>query len=78
MYACLFFPFLDNELHDHLLKDNKCKSINKSGQCGSGIFSYKEFGKLQSKVNSLVVHRGHILHRKLENELLLGTKRLWG
>lgn len=58
MYECLFFfPVLDNELQDHLLKDNKCESINKGGQCGSGILSDKEFGKLQSKVNSLVEHR---------------------
>ncbi|KAF1383768.1 hypothetical protein PFLUV_G00135260 [Perca fluviatilis] len=43
---------LDNELHDHLLRDNKGESINQGGQCGSGILSYRELGKLQSKMDS--------------------------
>lgn len=59
MHVCvLFFVFfLDNELRDRLLKDNQCESVNQSGQCGSGISSYREFGKLQSKVNSLSERR---------------------
>ncbi|XP_039671330.1 suppression of tumorigenicity 18 protein isoform X1 [Perca fluviatilis] len=43
---------VDNELHDHLLRDNKGESINQGGQCGSGILSYRELGKLQSKMDS--------------------------
>ncbi|XP_074507631.1 suppression of tumorigenicity 18 protein isoform X1 [Sebastes fasciatus] len=42
----------NNELHDHLLRDNKCESINRGGQCGSGISSYRALGKLQSKMDS--------------------------
>lgn len=58
-YVCMsvFCFFLDNELHDRLLKDNQCESVNQSGQCGSGISSYRELGKLQSKVNSLLERR---------------------
>lgn len=48
-----FFSNLDNEFHDHLLRDNKCESINQGGQCGSGILSSRALGKLQSKVNNL-------------------------
>lgn len=47
-----FFIALDNELHDHLLRDTKCENINQGGQCGSGILSYGVLGKLQSKVNT--------------------------
>lgn len=54
-YACLCV--LDNELHGHLLKDTLCESISQIGQCGSGTFSYRQFGKLQSKVNRLVEHK---------------------
>ncbi|XP_029309907.1 suppression of tumorigenicity 18 protein isoform X4 [Cottoperca gobio] len=43
---------VDNELHDHLLRDNKCESINQGGQCGSGISSYRALGELQSKMDS--------------------------
>lgn len=59
MHVCffVFFPPPDNELHDRLLKENQCESVNQSGQCGSGISSYREFGKLQSKVNSLSARR---------------------
>ncbi|KAI3374879.1 hypothetical protein L3Q82_021417 [Scortum barcoo] len=41
-----------DELHDHLLRYNKCESINQGGQCGSGILSYRALGKLQSKMDS--------------------------
>ena len=47
----LFFYVIDDELDDHSLRENKCESINQRGQCGSGIFSYRALGKLQSKVN---------------------------
>ncbi|GLD51005.1 suppression of tumorigenicity 18 protein isoform X4, partial [Lates japonicus] len=43
---------VDNELHDRLLSDKKCESINQGGQCGSGILSYRTLGKLQSKMDS--------------------------
>ncbi|XP_073347697.1 suppression of tumorigenicity 18 protein [Pagrus major] len=43
---------VDNELHDHLLRDKKCESINQGGQCGSGTLSYGALGKLQSKMDS--------------------------
>lgn len=48
---CDVFSITENELHDHLLRDKKCESINQGGQCGSGILSYKALGKQQSKVN---------------------------
>ncbi|XP_029380947.1 suppression of tumorigenicity 18 protein [Echeneis naucrates] len=43
---------VDNELHDHLLRDKTCESINQGGQCGSGILSYRTLGNLQSKMDS--------------------------
>ncbi|XP_036939053.1 suppression of tumorigenicity 18 protein isoform X3 [Acanthopagrus latus] len=43
---------VDNELHDHLLRDTKCESVDQGGQCGSGILSYGVLGKLQSKMDS--------------------------
>lgn len=46
------YSVIDNELHDRLLSDKKCESINQGGQCGSGILSYRALGKLQSKVNN--------------------------
>ncbi|XP_063741218.1 suppression of tumorigenicity 18 protein isoform X3 [Eleginops maclovinus] len=42
----------DDELDDHFLRENKCESINQGGQCGSGIFSNRALGKLQSKMDS--------------------------
>lgn len=47
----LFFHVVDDALDDHFLREHKCESINQRGQCGSGIFSYRALGKLQSKVN---------------------------
>lgn len=56
MHACLCLlfppPVSDNELHDRLLKDKQRDGINQIGQCGSGTFPCRVFGKLQSKVNS--------------------------
>lgn len=52
MCLVFFFSVLDNELHDHLLRDTKCESINQGGQCGSRFLSYRALGKLQSKVNN--------------------------
>ncbi|KAM7379450.1 hypothetical protein PAMP_004999 [Pampus punctatissimus] len=43
---------VDNALHDHLLRDKKCESINQGGQCGSDILSYRVLGKQQSKMDS--------------------------
>nr|XP_019955363.1 PREDICTED: suppression of tumorigenicity 18 protein isoform X3 [Paralichthys olivaceus] len=43
---------VDNELRDWLLRDKKCESVNQGGQCGSGISSYRAFGKLQLKMES--------------------------
>ncbi|XP_029686475.1 suppression of tumorigenicity 18 protein isoform X2 [Takifugu rubripes] len=43
---------VDNELHDRLLKDKQRDGINQIGQCGSGTFSHRVFGKLQSKMDS--------------------------
>ncbi|XP_074544752.1 suppression of tumorigenicity 18 protein isoform X3 [Halichoeres trimaculatus] len=42
----------NNELHDHLLRENKCEGINQTGQCGSGIVPDRELRKLQSKMDS--------------------------
>lgn len=53
LYLCLYFFFIDNELHDHFLKDNKREIVNQGEQCGSGILVYRALGKLQSKVNNL-------------------------
>ncbi|XP_047446339.1 suppression of tumorigenicity 18 protein isoform X1 [Mugil cephalus] len=43
---------VDNELHDHFLRENKCESVNQGEQCGSGILSYGALGKLQSEMDS--------------------------
>ncbi|XP_030015886.1 suppression of tumorigenicity 18 protein isoform X3 [Sphaeramia orbicularis] len=43
---------VENELHDRLLRDKTCESINQGGQCGSDILSYRELSKLQSKMDS--------------------------
>ncbi|XP_068459974.1 suppression of tumorigenicity 18 protein isoform X3 [Clinocottus analis] len=43
---------VDNELHDRLLRDYKCESIDQRGHCGSGILSYGALRKLQSKMDS--------------------------
>ncbi|KAM3604221.1 uncharacterized protein V6R79_008035 [Siganus canaliculatus] len=43
---------VDDELHDHILRDNKCESINQGGQKRSGILSNRALGKLQSKMDS--------------------------
>ncbi len=51
LYKCVCFV-LDDELHDHLLRVNKCESVNRGGQCGSGILSYGVLRKLQSKVRN--------------------------
>lgn len=58
------FSVSDNELHDHLLRDKKCESINQGGECGSGISSYRALGKLQSKVNNVTPNRASILNTK--------------
>ncbi|XP_077956053.1 suppression of tumorigenicity 18 protein isoform X3 [Gasterosteus aculeatus] len=42
----------DDELHDHLLRDYKCESIDRRGQFGAGISSYGALGKLPSKMDS--------------------------
>ncbi|CAJ1072437.1 suppression of tumorigenicity 18 protein [Xyrichtys novacula] len=43
---------VDNELHSHVLRENKCKGINQTGQCGSGISPHRALRKLQSKMDS--------------------------
>ncbi|KAK2822509.1 hypothetical protein Q5P01_022574 [Channa striata] len=43
---------VDNELHDQLLRDKTCESINQGGECGSGILSCGALGKLHSKMDS--------------------------
>lgn len=52
----------DNDLHDRLLKEDTCDSINQSGQCGPGISSRGEFEKLRTKVNSLAEHGSELKH----------------
>ncbi|XP_008281262.1 suppression of tumorigenicity 18 protein [Stegastes partitus] len=43
---------VDNELHDHFLRDNKRESVNRGEHSGSGVLSYRALGKLQSKMDS--------------------------
>lgn len=53
VFTMSFLLFLgpENELHDHLLREQKCASLNQSGKCGSGVLSFRELATLQSKVN---------------------------
>lgn len=63
MHVCCPLPahprisLADNDLHDRLLKEDTCDSINQSGQNGPGISSRSEFEELQTKVNSLLERR---------------------
>ncbi|XP_028988957.1 suppression of tumorigenicity 18 protein isoform X2 [Betta splendens] len=43
---------VDDEVHDRLLRDKTCESINQGGECGSGSLSYTALGKPQSKMDS--------------------------
>ncbi|XP_043989862.1 suppression of tumorigenicity 18 protein isoform X5 [Gambusia affinis] len=43
---------VDNELHDHFLRENKLENSSRGEQCGSGILSFSAPGKPQSKMDT--------------------------
>ncbi|KAM6918374.1 suppression of tumorigenicity 18 protein isoform 2-T2 [Xenentodon cancila] len=43
---------VDDELYDHVLRDNKRESVSWGEECESGILSYRALGKPQSKMDS--------------------------
>ncbi|XP_032422404.1 uncharacterized protein LOC116722287 isoform X2 [Xiphophorus hellerii] len=43
---------VDNELHDHFLRENKLENNSRGERCGSGILSFSAPGKPQTKMDT--------------------------
>jgi len=75
---CLF-SVIDNELHDHFLRDKNCERISRGEQSGSGILSYRALGKLQIMVSNLLQegHRQSFNSKYKVKQVLSEMKRVW-